>query len=186
MYKFWFLLAEPLVILYIYIYFHTSLPLSEVHLDALIAVWTWSPCHHCLRYWMVLTSAASSISCCCWWEVGGARVTGASTVGGIGSQSPLYLLPSYLCLHELQWLGSHSPLCYVPCCYWLLWGLGLSSYSLRAGNASTASVVCPLLPPLWCLASPSWEVQTCGILWHTGVLGRDIFVELWMFYWLWI
>lgn len=142
--------GSPVMSLYIYIYTSTLQCLCQkYHLDALIAVWTWYPWHHCLRFWMVLTSAASSISCCCGWEVWGVRVMGASMVGGIGSQAPLYLLPSYLCLHELQWLGSQSLLCYIPCCYWLIWGLGLSSYSLWAGNASTASIVCPLLPPLW-------------------------------------
>ena len=124
------------------------MPLSEVL----------SGCPHCCLNLVSLASLPEvlngahfhSIQHLLLWVGGvGARVMGASMVGGIGSQAPLYLLPSYLCLHELQWLGSQSPLCYIPCCYWLLWGLGLSSYSLWAGNASTASIVCPLLPPLW-------------------------------------
>ena len=169
----------------IYIYISTLHCLCQKYcLDALIAVWTWYLWHHCLRYWMVLTSTASSISCC-GWEVWG----------------PESWVPPWL---EVLVPRPHCTCFPVTCVYmscsgWEAKVLCATSPAATgfSGAWGSAAIACGLemqvQPPLFApfclpsgLVSPSWEVQMYGILWHPGVLGRGIFVELRMFYWLWI
>lgn len=54
------------------------------------------------------------------------------------------------------------------------------------GLANTVSTVSLVLPPLCVPAHIPLDVPVCRTLWHPGVLGRGTFVELWMFYLLYI
>ena len=123
--------------------------------------------HHCRE-----GVGVQSLGCLhSWWD----RVTG-----------PLPLLPSYLWPWVLLWSGVESHLCCLPCFYWVLWNCGLSHCGKGIGLAGTASTVLPVLTPLCVPAHITLDVQIWRILCHPGVWGRSTFVELWMFYWLYV
>ena len=115
-----------------------------------------------------------------WVEVGGARVLGASMVGGVGSHAPLYLLPGHLCLHELQGLGSQRPMCYVPCCSGfsgardsaaIAWGLEMQAQPpLLAPSASSLVSSQPILrgTDMW-NSLASWCVGQRHLRWAVDV-----------------
>ena len=107
----------------------------------------------------------------------GARIMVISLPEEMGLQGLLLLLPSYLWIWVLE-------SCALPPL--LLWGsLGLPW--LRARISGTTSTVPSFLSPLCILVHPPLHIQMCGTLWHPVVLvGRGTFVELWMFYWLYI
>lgn len=98
------------------------------------------------------------------------------------------LLPSSLWLWVPLWPGGQSQVCCLPCCYRFS---GAAAQPLRLEEvggwmgdriASTASSVPPVLPPLCVQIHPPSKVKMCGSLQCPSVLGRETFVELWIFY----
>ena len=58
--------------------------------------------------------------------------------------------------------------------------VGSGTMAGRPGIVATTSF--SLGPPLLYVPTQSLlDLHTCGSLWHPGVLGRETFVELWMF-----
>ena len=96
------------------------------------------------------------------------------------SLNPFLLLPNYL------WLQCQGDVCYFPCCSWVIWGCLFSCCGWRAGIAGTASVAPLVLPPPCVPGHPPLDLQIYGILSYFCVLGRGTFIDLWMFYWLYI
>ena len=164
------------------------LPLSLVLLPGAPGWW----CPHCFRgHLAVGTTTAEE-----WWGL--ARVltaftasgvvwfAGTTTVGaGLESQALPWLkgLPSSLWLWVPLPLGGQSHVHYLCCCYyWVPWGCELSHFGEETRIVSTASTVPLVLPPLCVPIHSISGIQMCGCLWHSGMLSRETFVELWMFY----
>lgn len=94
----------------------------------------------------------------------------------MASQAPLPLLPSYPSPRGPLWSGA-GVVCTASSAAGVSEAAGLAAAVSRPGL-----LVLTLLFPRFHLSPPA--VQRCGILQHTLVSGRGIFVEPWMLYWL--